>query len=422
MITKKQVDCVSMPCIFLLIHSYWIQYFTSQLFTNIIYIACFGLLAIFLGQKLCIRHKSNVFVNHLLWLSLAMISLLNNWDFRNGRFFSAVNLFILIILMMLLSLSTKYFHTVMKFVKEMALLFAFFTIVMFVGHLLMPGNIFFANYKSSITSAHYSSNAVYLSFGAITLWSSYIIDKSKKDLKHTFFILIALFITGKRSCFTFACATILFLYFYYSQVSLTKKMRNVIKVMIAFAILVPIATLAIPQLGNMFGRIQYFFKSDKSFGNRIELYAIAINMFRSNPLFGTGWGAYKFYFDSMNFTWQYDGSNLLNAHNVYLQVLAESGIIGEFIYVLILSRTIVNTLKIGKRNKDNLYIIFSTGIQIFFLLYSITGNPLYDTMFNVTYFITLGMTHSIMNRLSVSEMEISYNSNSIHKTPFDYSL
>lgn len=80
------------------------------------------------------------------------------------------------------------------------------------------------------------------------------------------------------------------------------------------------------------------------FGHRAEIYRAAIRMFESFPLMGLGLGA----FYRMSGTLEFSGSKFLasingeNAHNYFLQVLAETGIIGFFVFAAIIISPILH--------------------------------------------------------------------------------
>lgn len=58
---------------------------------------------------------------------------------------------------------------------------------------------------------------------------------------------------------------------------------------------------------------------DASAGKRIDLWAQAWDMFLSQPLFGAGWDGFRFH---------RQGEELRDTHNLYIKVLAETGILG----------------------------------------------------------------------------------------------
>jgi O-antigen ligase len=82
-----------------------------------------------------------------------------------------------------------------------------------------------------------------------------------------------------------------------------------------------------------------------------------------------------------------------------LQLLSEAGIVGFVIYiswilnsVYISYITCKNAVRMNVDVKDKKIIFFSLAFQIFFILYGVTGNPLYESMMFIPYFTAGGIT------------------------------
>lgn len=86
-----------------------------------------------------------------------------------------------------------------------------------------------------------------------------------------------------------------------------------------------------------------------------------------------------------------------DTHNVYLQVLCECGIIGLCIYIFAIISSIYpcirkykTSIKTADYDKKSLNEL-GQFLQLFFILYSMSGNPLYDYSFFVFFFIGIFM-------------------------------
>ena len=126
-------------------------------------------------------------------------------------------------------------------------------------------------------------------------------------------------------------------------------------------------------------------------------------MFGRHSLVGIGWGQY------VN-----QGGWFWNIHNIYIQLLVETGIIGFIIYCgwflfhLVRTWSMYSKMRVNPEdymNKDYCLMNFSLAMQIFFLLYGFTGNPLYDREMFVPYFIACAISVNYANNDDGSELE-----------------
>ena len=90
-----------------------------------------------------------------------------------------------------------------------------------------------------------------------------------------------------------------------------------------------------------------------------------------------------------------DGSESGHAHNIYLQILAECGIVGLVAYVSMFASFFVATLRLMKKQlkkPDRIMmplLRFSLFTQIYILLYGMVGNPIYDYNFLIWYILSI---------------------------------
>lgn len=135
--------------------------------------------------------------------------------------------------------------------------------------------------------------------------------------------------------------------------------------------------------------IQGFLGGEDVTSGRSRLTAWAVQLFLQHPVTGIGWGRYRTTtLGNATFT------KSLDTHNVYLQLLCETGVVGfaVFALVFILSWNITrksycacirsedqNTMKWATA------LLFSFSFQTYFLLYCLSGNPLYDQFYQIIY-------------------------------------
>jgi len=138
---------------------------------------------------------------------------------------------------------------------------------------------------------------------------------------------------------------------------------------------------------------------------RTAFWTLAIEEFKKHPIFGIGWGE----FQKIN-------PRGWHAHNIYVQILCETGIVGFSLYLIWFLYFLVTTtsifLKERKRiivvsEKNEKWIITSFCIQAFFLLYGITGNPIYDKEMFIPYFVACAATLTVKQK-SVNQEQGEY--------------
>lgn len=133
-------------------------------------------------------------------------------------------------------------------------------------------------------------------------------------------------------------------------------------------------------------------------------------MFEENWAVGKGMNTYNYYVTLRGYRvvtkWNPTGIWKYSAHNIYLQVLGESGIIGLLLFgeflIYNLYHTIMLIIKNNKKrigNKGVLY--FSLYMQILVVVYGITGNPLYSLYQFLLYIIAI----TILNNQRRKEVE-----------------
>ena len=111
---------------------------------------------------------------------------------------------------------------------------------------------------------------------------------------------------------------------------------------------------------------------------------LAINKFKESPVFGKGWGTYKYYYHNEIITQE---RSYMDAHNIYLQILSELGVFGIAVfiglnaYIVILVLKVKNSKNISK--KSYLYVFLA--YHIYILLEGIVGNSFYDIPVLIPY-------------------------------------
>ena len=262
-----------------------------------------------------------------------------------------------------------------------------------------------ANYQSGLTS-HYSYNAMYLVTGMVL---SFVILRSDisqgKRLSQTVFALffVALVLTTKRAHIGFGILSCVAMYLWTSRDSAIKPVLICcIGLLLSFLLILSenseyMINLFDKLLGARLnsGDILY----DITTG-RTELWSYALDGWLSHPLFGNGW-------DSFRMVWSNGVSVSVGAHNVYLQLLYETGIIGCAWFValqvyagrsafLVLKQSYADSSTSPYLHYVRLIALFACGYQLFFFLYCFTGNPLYDPQMFFVFLLAVSSINALL--------------------------
>lgn len=203
--------------------------------------------------------------------------------------------------------------------------------------------------------------------------------------------IICLVLTNKRAHFLFLVIALLGTFLF----SATKTQRGRRILMIAaigtataVLLLILINYVDIGVFKKLKKMIVSFLNDEDAASGRGDLNALAIRYFLKNPLNGIGWEQFRFIPEL---------DSPLQTHNIYLELLCETGIFGFgvmlFFFVWTLATAIRNCRQY-QHGQEASVVRFCLFLQIFFLLYGLTGNPLYDAPYYIPYFLACSYTFS----------------------------
>ena len=202
-------------------------------------------------------------------------------------------------------------------------------------------NLFGGNYRL----AGYAEDPNYASIFFVIGILATMQLKRNKLYKATFGIIFAI-------CLGFACSkTILLsciavmLYMIVMKVIKEANLKKVINVVLLTAVLS--VCIIVPKLSS--------FVTLSTMETRFEMWNMASDMFIKSPMIGNGITSFKSYINE-----QYNGEWYVQAHNTYWQTIAETGIVGIILLLIIL----YNLLKKEKNN----YFLFLTVLYILFAI------------------------------------------------------
>lgn len=249
-------------------------------------------------------------------------------------------------------------------------------------------------------------------------------------VKVALFLLLfsGIMLTGKRSILIWAACALIFSYLV--QGGLGQIRRRTLKLLPVIMIIILLFFILVQLLGILpfTERLAYMFyflqtgESIESMEVRFSLYREAWQMFLDNPILGVGWGQFR-YLTTGDYLMEY------NVHNVYLQLLAETGIFGflviagSLLFPFIITLFALNRcIRVGctttgnaefannaisgqPKNTGDLFgsfnswagaLSFALYYQAFFLLYSLSENPFYHLSYVLLYFLVLSIVSSYL--------------------------
>ncbi len=238
-------------------------------------------------------------------------------------------------------------------------------------------------------------NAVYILFGIMAL---ILTGKRAKRYGNSVWIVlevVSLLLTGKRMSILFGGFAIFIVLSL--RESFTKKVKKIFIYSIAAVCVFFLATFFVPQTRDTL--LRFFIKAasiNEFSSGRFTLYAYAFDLFKNSPIWGNGWFSYA------HSIVNYWGSRI-HAHNIYLQLLCEVGIVGAALFCLAMFVSLyysVKKLKAASDKREIRIYRFATAVQIFYLFYGVTGNPIYDMHNLLLYFLVLSIAFNIGKRRS----------------------
>ncbi|MEK7452794.1 MAG: O-antigen ligase family protein [Patescibacteria group bacterium] len=138
-------------------------------------------------------------------------------------------------------------------------------------------------------------------------------------------MLLALLFTFSRGAYFGLILSLIFiigLYFFYFKIKLNKKFFLFTPVVVVMLLL----SFSNSVFGERFS--SSFSLSDISNTGRIQIWKTSIDIFLDNPIFGVGLGNLPIFFDPTTSV-----KSPINAHNTYLDILSELGLIGFLLFI-----------------------------------------------------------------------------------------
>ena len=224
-------------------------------------------------------------------------------------------------------------------------------------------------------------NSVYITIGIAVLFAAMLAKDKFKSVRRWILLLIfmaALFLTGKRGTLVAVIAPILILIVLDSRKRGRKLAQTMTLALASLLVIFILLPYVVPSTAIVLNRFFVPTGVDITSG-RGPLFRHAFSLFSQKPIFGWGYGT----FGSMS---------ELSAHNMYIQLLADCGLVGTLFLMSIFTLNLRKVLKVirlqvsaGTSSAFAPYL--SLFIQIFFLIYGLTDSGFYNTFTLVIYLI-----------------------------------
>lgn len=206
-------------------------------------------------------------------------------------------------------------------------------------------------------------------------------------------MLGGLLLTGKRGPLFFLLIALSIIYFTdgYGRERIVRTAQIVGALILAYIALSTIANLTkIDGIIRIYDAVHEFLTSGSvEDAGRNQLHEQALYYFKEKPILGIGWSNFRELY-------AFRGTHV---HCIYLQILCETGLVGFCIFMVFFLTRLLRTFSAVKESRfmdtsiENGWVKFSLFIQIYFLLYGITGNPLYDIEETIIYFFAIGISY-----------------------------
>ncbi|MFB3785413.1 MAG: O-antigen ligase family protein [bacterium] len=255
-----------------------------------------------------------------------------------------------------------------------------------------------------IASPFFVEHCIYAAFVTITFAFLLAFFLDARPGQNRFFLGILTAMFGLAIVLTFVRAAwfsvFFLLLFYLYQFRGRKSAADLIVVLILFTLLGLILSVT-TDLGALFLQridtitdLQYVANYD-----RLDRWSAAWNMWKDHRYLGTGWGAYPdVYFSYQVHRDAYSSMMRMGAHNIYLEIMAETGLAGITLYLVMLYVFYRRTILLHRAAKSGFQRVFILGLQgamLTYLIHAFVNNLGPSDKIGLTFWFMLGMVPTL---------------------------
>lgn len=162
-----------------------------------------------------------------------------------------------------------------------------------------------------------------------------------------------------------------------------------VRIIYILAVIIALSLLGMHEV--IIGRIMSIFnQTDTSAALRWAYWDSTIQMIEWNP-WGIGWSAYRFVYPEYDYFINNPSITIYHAHNMYLNMIAEIGIIGGAVYISLFIYAFIGLYRIYKftaHNKGCILAIISGIVAV--MLMGITDYPLFNIQLSCVFWLVIG--------------------------------
>jgi len=321
--------------------------------------------------------------------------------------------------------NNKDFNTFIYLFFIISFLISTYTLVQYYG--LDPYLSDLHRLSSTIGQKNWISNYIAMVFPIA--FSYFLLEKNNKKIKSVYFLLltilyVTLLICQSRGIWISIGLTLILATFIITKFKLWELFKKNKQWLVCLLFVFLIATVTYStenplnksRLTVAERAISTFDKYDPSINTRLLIWRTTLEMIKNYPVAGSGIGTFR-----MNYLKYQAGTldenphyikysnNAEEAHNEYLQMWAEIGIIGLGIFLIIIIIIYSQFWKFFKRERDNKRKIIGCGLILgisCYLFHSLFTFPLHVPALASTFFVIVGLGMVYMNKFNLPEIKI----------------
>lgn len=409
----KYIDSIIISMICLLTFGYLGVLREKQIWISAVCLVVLAILILF--EKIRLRKPYIAIINIYIYIIASMVL------FTRFQGLSYVIYFTIMCIIILLYNDYNFYKHLLSIFSKITLIFMVITIVNYFNKELILGNLDFLLSKEQIETIQFgqiwngssglagelSFNAFCLSVGFAIYFSKLISNKKNILLTSAYSIILILFLisismTSKRSMLIVVplVSMMMILVYVYNQ------RNNIIKLFTTLLIIVSPIFYKIFILDKLTELLQSG-KGSSVLSNRELYWNIAIDMIKEKPFLGHGINSYDIRFNMLR-----GHSGFAGAHNSFLQVFAELGIIGFLLFISFILTNLIITFRSFnhciriKNSECQLLLSVSLFIQLICICVGLSESIFYQPQQMYMYGLACNIGYKIFLDLKQSNRRI----------------